>query len=59
MRGQEVTHRKAKKHGEKDEKRGICNLKIAVVVAQDRNDSVIARKAGTGRVKNQIIQLIS
>lgn len=51
----EITHRKAKKRGEKDEKRGISNLKIAVVVAQDRNGSVIARKAGTGRVKAEEI----
>lgn len=51
MKGREITHRKPKKRGEKDEKRGISNLKIAVVVAQDRNGSVIARKAGTGRVK--------
>lgn len=29
----EITHRKAKKRGEKDKKRGISNLKIAVVVA--------------------------
>lgn len=32
----------------KDEKRGISVLKIAVVVAQDRNGNIIARKAGTG-----------
>ena len=51
MKGREVTHRKPKKRGEKDKKRGISNLKIAVVVAQDRNGSVIARKGGTGRVK--------
>lgn len=33
----EITHRKSKKRGEKDSKRGISNQKIAVVVAQDRN----------------------
>ena len=54
----DVTHRKAKKRGEKDKKRGISNLKIAVVVAQDRNGSVIARKAGTGRVKAEEIDTV-
>ena len=58
MKGREITHRKAKKRGEKDEKRGISNLKIAVVVAQDRNGSVIARKAGTGRVKAEEIDTV-
>lgn len=48
MKGREITHRKAKKRGEKDGKRGISNLKIAVVVVQDRNGSVIARKAEQG-----------
>ena len=55
MKGSEITHRKPKNRGEKDEKRGISNLKIAVVVAQDRNGSVIARKAGTGRVRAEEI----
>lgn len=55
MKGREIIHRKAKKRGEKDEKRGISNLKIAVVVAQDRNGNVIARKAGNGRVKAEEI----
>ncbi|MBA9024728.1 hypothetical protein HNP81_000010 [Peribacillus huizhouensis] len=58
MKGREVTHRKAKKRGEKGEKRGISNLKIVVVVAQDRNGSVIARKAGTGRVKAEEINAV-
>lgn len=58
MKGREITHRKAKKGGEKDEKRGISNLKIAVVVAQDLNGSVIARKAGTGRVKAEEIDTV-
>ncbi len=58
MKGREVTHRKAKKRGEKGEKRGISNLKIAVVVAQERNGSVIARKAGTGRVKAEEINAV-
>lgn len=53
MKEREITHRKAKKRGENDEKRGNSNLKISVVVAQDRNGSVIARKAGTGRVKSE------
>jgi len=50
-----ITHRKAKKAGEKDNKRGISNLKIAVVVAQDRNGN----KAGTGRVKAEEIDALS
>lgn len=58
MKGNEITHRKPKKRGEKDEKRGISNLKIAVVVAQDRNGSVIARKAGTGRVRAEEIDTV-
>lgn len=58
MKGRDIPHRKAKKRGEKDEKPGISNLKIAVVVAQDRNGSVIARKAGTGRVKAEEIDAV-
>ncbi|MDW0118597.1 IS1595 family transposase [Sporosarcina thermotolerans] len=58
MKGKEITHRKAKKRGEKDEKRGISNLKIAVVVAQDRNGSVIARIAGRGRPKAEEIDTV-
>lgn len=59
LKGQrEITHRKSKKRGEKDKKRGISNLKIAVVVAQDRNSNVIARKAGTGRVKAEEIDTV-
>ena len=58
MKGREITHRKAKKRGEKDKKRGISNLKIAVVVAQDRNGSVIAREAGTGRVRAEEIETV-
>jgi hypothetical protein len=52
----DITHRKPKTRGEKDKKRGISNLKIAVVVAQDRNGNMIARKAGTGRVKAEQIE---
>ncbi|MBM7585653.1 hypothetical protein JOC86_002195 [Bacillus pakistanensis] len=33
----EIPHRKSKKRGEKDSKRGISKQKIAVVVAQDCN----------------------
>lgn len=58
MKGNEITHRKAKKRGEKDGKRGISNLKIAVVVAQDRNGSVIARIAGRGRPKAEEIDTV-
>ena len=54
----EITHRKSKKRGEKDTKRGISNQKIAVVVAQDRNGNMIARKAGTGRVKAEEIDAV-
>ncbi|MET3697446.1 transposase-like protein [Bacillus oleivorans] len=36
MKGRKVTHRVPKKRATKDEKRGISDLKIAVVVAQDR-----------------------
>ena len=54
----EITHRKAKKRGEKDKKEGFLILKIAVVVAQDRNGKIIARKAGTGRVKAEEIDTV-
>lgn len=37
---------------------GISNLKIAVVVAQDRNINMIARKAGTGRIKAEEIDTV-
>ena len=42
----------------KDEKRGISDLKIAVVVAQDRNRNMIALKAGTGRVRAEEIDAV-
>lgn len=58
MKGREITHRKAKKRGEKDEKRGISNPKVAVVAAQDRNGNMIARKAGKGRVKAEAIDTV-
>ncbi|MBD3107103.1 IS1595 family transposase [Bacillus sp. AGMB 02131] len=58
LKGRKFTHRKAKKRGEKDKKRGISNLKIAVVFAQDRNGNLIARKAGTGRVKAEEIDAV-
>ncbi len=59
LKGQrEITHRKSKKRSEKDKKRGISNLKIAVVVAQDRNGNMIARKAGTGRVRAEEIDTV-
>jgi hypothetical protein len=54
----EITHRKAQKRSEKDKKRGVSNLKIAVVVAQDRNGNMIARKAGTGRVKEEELDTV-
>jgi hypothetical protein len=58
MNGSENTHRKAKKRGEKDKKRGFSNLKIAVVVPQDRNGNMIARKAGAGRVRAEEIDTV-
>lgn len=51
FKGRDVIHREPKKRATKDVKRGISDLKIAVVVAQDRNGNIIAKKAGTGRVK--------
>jgi hypothetical protein len=51
------SHRKVKKCGKKDKKRGISNFTIAVVAAQDRNGNMIARKTGTGRVKAEEIEL--
>ncbi|SHR48938.1 Transposase and inactivated derivatives [Mycobacteroides abscessus subsp. abscessus] len=54
-KGCDVTHREPKKRATKDEKRGISALKIAVVVTQDRNGNIIARKAGNGRVKEEEI----
>ncbi|SFC45225.1 hypothetical protein SAMN05443252_103463 [Bacillus sp. OV322] len=58
MKGREITHRKAKKRGRKNKKRGISNIKIAVIVAQDRDGNMIARKAGTGRVKAEEIDSV-
>lgn len=59
MKGKrDIDHRKPKKRGGRDKKRGISNLKIAVVVAQDRNGNMIARKAGTGRVKAEEIDSV-
>ena len=55
LKGRKFTHRKAKERGEKDEKRGISNLKIAVVVALDRTGNVLAKVAGRGRVKAEEI----
>ena len=43
LKGREVVDRKAKR-GDRDQNRGISNLKIAVVVAQDRNGQAIAQK---------------
>jgi hypothetical protein len=42
----------------KDKKLGISDLKIAVVVAQDRNGNMVARKGGTGRVKAEEIDAV-
>lgn len=58
LKGRKVVHRKPKERGGRDKKRGISNLKIAVVVAQDRNGQVIAKKAGTGRVRAEEIDAV-
>ncbi|KON85489.1 Insertion element protein [Sporosarcina globispora] len=58
MKGRKIFHREAKERGGRDSKRGISNLKIAVVVAQDRNGNVVARKAGNGRVKAEEIDVV-
>jgi len=58
LKGREVTHREPKKRAVKDKKRGISDLKIAVVVAQDRNGNMIARKGGTGRVRAEEIDAV-
>lgn len=58
LKGRQFTHRKPKKRGEKDEKRGISNLKIAVVVALDRTGNIFARVAGRGRVKAEEIDAV-
>lgn len=59
LKGRRGLDRKPKKRGGRDKKRGISNLKIAVVVAQDRNGQVIAQKAGTGRVRAEEIDAVS
>jgi len=59
MKGKrKITHREPKERGGKDQKRGISKLKIAVVVAQDRNGNVVARKAGRGRVRAEEIDTV-
>ncbi|MGD7008482.1 IS1595 family transposase [Metabacillus sp. 84] len=58
LKGRKTLDREPKKRGERDKKRGISNLKIAVVVAQDRGGQVIAQKAGTGRVKAEEIDAV-
>lgn len=46
LKGRQVSHRKDKKRETKDKKEGFPILKLLVVVAQDRNGIMIARKAG-------------
>jgi transposase-like protein len=58
MKGRKIFHRGAKERGGRDSKRGISNLKIAVVVAQDRHGNVVARKAENGRVKAEEIDVV-
>ncbi len=55
LKGRRKLDRETKKRGGRDKLRGISNLKIAVVVAQDRNGQVVAQKAGTSRVKAEEI----
>ena len=52
LKGRRTLDRKPKKRGGRDKLRGISNLRIAVVVAQDRNGQVIAQKAGNGGRRN-------
>lgn len=47
-----------KKRKAPDDKRGISDLEIAVVVTQDRNNNIIALKAWTGRVKAEEIDAV-
>lgn len=59
LKGRRALDRKPKKRrGGRDKKRGISSLKIAVVVAQNRNGQVIAQKGGTGRVRAEEIDAI-
>lgn len=58
MKGRKIFHREAKKRGGRNYLRGISNLKIAIVVAQDRNGNVVVRKAGNGRVKAEEIDVV-
>lgn len=58
LKRRQFTHRKPKKSGEKDEKRRISNLKIAVVVALDCTGNIFARVAGRGRVKAEEIDAV-
>jgi len=58
LKGRRTLDRKPKKRGGRDKKRAISNLKIAVVVAQDRYGQVIAQKAGTGRVRAEEINAV-
>lgn len=53
-----ITHRKVRNVEKKTKKEGFPILKIAVVVAQDRNGNIIARKAGTGLVKAEEIDAV-
>ncbi|ESU33973.1 Insertion element protein [Bacillus sp. 17376] len=58
FKGREVIGREPKERGGRDPKRGISKLKIAVVVAQDRNGQIVAQKAGNGRVKAEEIEAV-
>lgn len=46
----QVSHRKPRKRGGVAKKRGISDEQISVVVAYDRNGSIITKMAGRGRI---------
>jgi transposase-like protein len=58
FKGRKVEDREPKERGGRDPKRGISGLKIAVVVAQDRNGQVVVQKAGRGRVRAEEIDTV-
>ncbi len=58
FKGRKVKGREPKERGGRDPKRGISGLKIAVVVAQDRNGQVVVQKAGRGRVRAEEIDAV-
>jgi hypothetical protein len=45
-----IPHRKSRKRGGKAKKRGISQEQMCVVVANDRNGSIVSKLAGRGRI---------